>query len=89
MLGIAHLREVTLTGWSENVAGQPTCRGQFWGVQPLVTGSARVRPRTSFVEAALPPQADDAGYYGMHPALLDAAVQSVGFAGLDDEHKLL
>ncbi|MYQ65094.1 MULTISPECIES: type I polyketide synthase [Streptomyces] len=43
----------------------------------------------AFVEAALPSQADDAGYYGMHPALLDAAVQSVGFAGLDDEHKLL
>ncbi|WP_446048667.1 beta-ketoacyl synthase N-terminal-like domain-containing protein, partial [Streptomyces albidoflavus] len=43
----------------------------------------------AFVEAALPPQADDAEYYGMHPALLDAAVQSVGFAGLDDEHQLL
>ncbi|MFE4061856.1 beta-ketoacyl synthase N-terminal-like domain-containing protein, partial [Streptomyces sp. NPDC059096] len=43
----------------------------------------------AFVEAALPSRADDAGYYGMHPALLDAAVQSVGFAGLDDEHKLL
>ncbi|MFD3827359.1 beta-ketoacyl synthase N-terminal-like domain-containing protein, partial [Streptomyces sp. NPDC058625] len=43
----------------------------------------------AFVEAALPAEADDAGYYGMHPALLDAAVQSVGFAGLDDEHKLL
>ncbi|MFF3489677.1 SDR family NAD(P)-dependent oxidoreductase, partial [Streptomyces sp. NPDC002701] len=43
----------------------------------------------AFVEAALPSQADDAGYYGMHPALLDAAVQSVGFAGLDDEHQLL
>ncbi|MFG3003605.1 type I polyketide synthase [Streptomyces calvus] len=43
----------------------------------------------AFVEAALPTEADDAGYYGMHPALLDAAVQSVGFAGLDDEHKLL
>ncbi|MFE0938244.1 polyketide synthase dehydratase domain-containing protein, partial [Streptomyces mutabilis] len=47
------------------------------------------RDEEAFVEAALPPQADDAGYYGMHPALLDAAVQSVGFAGLDDEHKLL
>ncbi|WP_234393119.1 type I polyketide synthase, partial [Streptomyces pactum] len=43
----------------------------------------------AFVEAALPAQVDDAGYYGMHPALLDAAVQSVGFAGLDDEHQLL
>ncbi|MGW8067020.1 polyketide synthase dehydratase domain-containing protein, partial [Streptomyces ziwulingensis] len=47
------------------------------------------RDEEAFVEAALPSQADDAGYYGMHPALLDAAVQSVGFAGLDDEHKLL
>ncbi|MFD8525623.1 beta-ketoacyl synthase N-terminal-like domain-containing protein, partial [Streptomyces capillispiralis] len=47
------------------------------------------RGEEAFVEAALPAEADDAGYYGMHPALLDAAVQSVGFAGLDDEHKLL
>ncbi|MGQ5609691.1 SDR family NAD(P)-dependent oxidoreductase, partial [Streptomyces sp. EKS3.2] len=47
------------------------------------------RDEEAFVEATLPSQADDAGYYGMHPALLDAAVQSVGFAGLDDEHKLL
>uniref|UniRef100_UPI0034DF4C85 type I polyketide synthase n=1 Tax=Streptomyces mutabilis TaxID=67332 RepID=UPI0034DF4C85 len=47
------------------------------------------RDEEAFVEATLPSQADDAGYYGMHPALLDAAVQSVGFAGLDDEYKLL
>uniref|UniRef100_UPI001C855DB2 type I polyketide synthase n=1 Tax=Streptomyces beigongshangae TaxID=2841597 RepID=UPI001C855DB2 len=43
----------------------------------------------AFVEVALPAQVDDAEYYGMHPALLDAAVQSVGFAGLGDGKKLV
>ncbi|MFF8104487.1 SDR family NAD(P)-dependent oxidoreductase, partial [Streptomyces sp. NPDC016640] len=43
----------------------------------------------AFVEVALPSQVDDAEYYGMHPALLDAAVQSVGFVGLGDGKKLL
>ncbi|MCK1798656.1 SDR family NAD(P)-dependent oxidoreductase, partial [Streptomyces sp. XM4193] len=43
----------------------------------------------AFVEVALPSRVDDAEYYGMHPALLDAAVQSVGFAGLGDGKKLV
>ncbi|WP_042177045.1 type I polyketide synthase, partial [Streptomyces sp. NBRC 110035] len=43
----------------------------------------------AFVEVSLPSQVDDAEYYGMHPALLDAAVQSVGFVGLGDGKKLL
>ncbi|MYS28905.1 acyltransferase domain-containing protein, partial [Streptomyces sp. SID7804] len=43
----------------------------------------------AFVEVALPSQVDDAEYYGMHPALLDAAVQSVGFVGVGDGKKLL
>ncbi|WP_369218116.1 acyltransferase domain-containing protein, partial [Streptomyces flavofungini] len=43
----------------------------------------------AFVEVALPAQVDDAEYYGMHPALLDAAVQSVGYAGLGDGKKLV
>ncbi|WP_446049044.1 SDR family NAD(P)-dependent oxidoreductase, partial [Streptomyces albidoflavus] len=47
------------------------------------------RDDEAFVEVALPPQVDDAEYYGMHPALLDAAVQSVGFAGLGDGKKLV
>ncbi|MEZ0022169.1 acyl transferase domain-containing protein/NAD(P)-dependent dehydrogenase (short-subunit alcohol dehydrogenase family)/acyl carrier protein [Kitasatospora sp. MAP12-15] len=42
-----------------------------------------------FVEAALPGQIGDAGAFGLHPALLDAAVQAVGFAGLDDDELLL
>ncbi|MBL3808116.1 SDR family NAD(P)-dependent oxidoreductase [Streptomyces sp. BRB081] len=47
------------------------------------------RDDEAFVEVALPSQVDDAEYYGMHPALLDAAVQSVGFAGLGDGKKLV
>ncbi|MEU2733713.1 beta-ketoacyl synthase N-terminal-like domain-containing protein, partial [Streptomyces griseoviridis] len=47
------------------------------------------RGEEAFVEVALPARVDDAEYYGMHPALLDAAVQSVGFAGLGDGKKLV
>ncbi|MFF8432486.1 beta-ketoacyl synthase N-terminal-like domain-containing protein, partial [Streptomyces sp. NPDC016566] len=41
-----------------------------------------------FVEAALPGTGDDAALYGLHPALLDAAVQTAGFAGVDDSEPL-
>ncbi|MEU7137783.1 SDR family NAD(P)-dependent oxidoreductase, partial [Streptomyces sp. NPDC046261] len=43
----------------------------------------------AFVDMALPDQADDAEYYGLHPALLEAMAQAVGFAGLDDEEQRL
>ncbi|MEU8386461.1 polyketide synthase dehydratase domain-containing protein, partial [Streptosporangium sp. NPDC048865] len=36
-----------------------------------------------FAEVALPEQAGDAGLFGMHPALLDAALHAVPFAGLE------
>ncbi|MGV9270907.1 SDR family NAD(P)-dependent oxidoreductase, partial [Kitasatospora sp. NPDC003701] len=42
-----------------------------------------------FVEAALPGRADDAGAFGLHPALLEAAVQAAGFAGVDDGEGLV
>ncbi|MDH6133806.1 acyl transferase domain-containing protein/NAD(P)-dependent dehydrogenase (short-subunit alcohol dehydrogenase family)/acyl carrier protein [Kitasatospora sp. MAA4] len=42
-----------------------------------------------FVEAALSGLVGDAGAFGLHPALLEAAVQVVGFAGVDDEELLL
>ncbi|MFF1905902.1 SDR family NAD(P)-dependent oxidoreductase [Kitasatospora sp. NPDC058218] len=41
-----------------------------------------------FAEAALPGRADDAGAFGLHPALLEAAVQAAGFAGVDDSERL-
>nr|WP_270891901.1 polyketide synthase dehydratase domain-containing protein [Streptomyces sp. DHE17-7] len=58
---------------------------------PVFQGLRAVWTRAdeAFVEVALPAQVDDAEYYGMHPALLDAAVQSVGFAGLGDGKKLV
>ncbi|MER6176979.1 beta-ketoacyl synthase N-terminal-like domain-containing protein, partial [Streptosporangium sp. NPDC001681] len=37
-----------------------------------------------FAEVALPGQVVDAGFFGVHPALLDAALHAVPFAGLDD-----
>ncbi|MEU5053202.1 SDR family NAD(P)-dependent oxidoreductase [Streptomyces sp. NPDC021096] len=43
----------------------------------------------AYVDIALPDQADDAQYFGLHPALLEAMVQAVGFAGLDDEEQQL
>ncbi|WP_455754594.1 SDR family NAD(P)-dependent oxidoreductase [Streptomyces mutabilis] len=58
---------------------------------PVFQGLRAVWTRAdeAFVEVALPARVDDAEYYGMHPALLDAAVQSVGFAGLGDGKKLV
>ncbi|MEV0623695.1 SDR family NAD(P)-dependent oxidoreductase [Nonomuraea sp. NPDC050404] len=37
-----------------------------------------------FAEVTLPEQAGDAGAFGVHPALLDAALHVAPFAGLDD-----
>ncbi|MFF3445125.1 SDR family NAD(P)-dependent oxidoreductase, partial [Streptosporangium sp. NPDC002721] len=37
-----------------------------------------------FAELSLPEQAGDAALFGLHPALLDAALHTVAFAGLDD-----
>ncbi|MER5628463.1 SDR family NAD(P)-dependent oxidoreductase, partial [Streptosporangium sp. NPDC002544] len=37
-----------------------------------------------FAELSLPEQAGDAALFGLHPALLDAALHVVPFAGLDD-----
>ncbi|MDH6130623.1 polyketide synthase dehydratase domain-containing protein, partial [Kitasatospora sp. GP82] len=42
-----------------------------------------------FVEAAVPGQLGDAGEFGFHPALLEAAVQAAGFAGVDDDERLV
>ncbi|WTG87165.1 SDR family NAD(P)-dependent oxidoreductase [Kitasatospora sp. NBC_01560] len=42
-----------------------------------------------FVEAALPGRADDAGAFGLHPALLEAVVQVAGLAGVDDGESLV
>ncbi|GAA0835160.1 hypothetical protein GCM10009525_40810 [Streptosporangium amethystogenes subsp. fukuiense] len=36
-----------------------------------------------FAEVSLPEQVSGAGAFGLHPALLDAAMHAVGFAGLD------
>ncbi|MFE3463184.1 SDR family NAD(P)-dependent oxidoreductase [Streptomyces sp. NPDC059185] len=43
----------------------------------------------AFIEAALPDSDDEASLYGLHPALLDAGVQAVGFAGVDDDEPLV
>ncbi|MDT0447758.1 type I polyketide synthase [Streptomyces hesseae] len=45
-----------------------------------------VRGDEAFVEAGLPGDAaDDARYFGLHPALLDAVIHAAGFAGGADE----
>jgi pimaricinolide synthase PimS3 len=43
----------------------------------------------AFVEAALPGPDDDGEYFGIHPALLDAVAQAVGFIVLQNDEALL
>ncbi|WP_018680911.1 type I polyketide synthase [Actinokineospora enzanensis] len=53
---------------------------------PVFQGPQSVwaREDEAFVEAALTVQAEDARYFGLHPALLDMVVRSVEFLGLSD-----
>ncbi|GAB2724945.1 SDR family NAD(P)-dependent oxidoreductase [Kitasatospora kifunensis] len=62
--------------------------GEFGPVFQTVQ-SVWLRGEEVFAEAALPGQVADAGAFGLHPALLEAAVQLVGFAGLDDQERLV
>ncbi|MEV4616962.1 SDR family NAD(P)-dependent oxidoreductase, partial [Kitasatospora sp. NPDC049258] len=41
------------------------------------------------VEAVLPGRIEDAAGFGLHPALMEAAVQVAGLAGLDDSERLV
>ncbi|WP_326830207.1 SDR family NAD(P)-dependent oxidoreductase [Streptosporangium sp. NBC_01810] len=56
------------------------------GYGPVFQGlrAAWRRDDEVFVELSLPEQAGDAASFGLHPALLDAALHVVPFAGLDD-----
>ncbi|WP_018680912.1 type I polyketide synthase [Actinokineospora enzanensis] len=57
------------------------------GYGPAFQGlrSAWVRGDEAFVEAAMPVNAEDARYFGLHPALLDAVLQATPFAGVGAE----
>ncbi|OLF04512.1 type I polyketide synthase, partial [Actinophytocola xanthii] len=63
-----------------------TAAADGFGYGPAFRGlrSAWRRDTEIFAEVALPAQARDAAAFGLHPALLDAAVQAVPFATPDE-----
>jgi acyl transferase domain-containing protein/D-arabinose 1-dehydrogenase-like Zn-dependent alcohol dehydrogenase/acyl carrier protein len=73
--------QVELAGWYEELA----LSGLDYG--PVFQGVRAVwhRDNDVFAEVALPEEVGDAGAYGLHPALLDAAVQAWGVDGVPVE----
>ncbi|NEB81774.1 beta-ketoacyl synthase, partial [Streptomyces sp. SID14478] len=74
----------------ENFYGDLTERGYAYG--PAFQGMRAVwrRGEEVFAEVALPDeQREEAGKYGIHPALLDAALHTNAFANPDDDRKVL
>ncbi|MEU0744726.1 type I polyketide synthase, partial [Streptomyces sp. NPDC006134] len=74
----------------ENFYGDLAGRGYAYG--PAFQGMRTVwrRGEEVFAEVALPEeQREEAGRYGIHPALLDAALHTNAFADPDDDRKVL
>ncbi|MEO3857753.1 SDR family NAD(P)-dependent oxidoreductase [Acrocarpospora sp. B8E8] len=72
---------IALDGFYDLLADSPLGYGEvFQGLRAAWQGAGG----EVFAEVALPEQAQlDAGAFGVHPALLDAALHAVAFAGLD------
>jgi acyl transferase domain-containing protein/acyl carrier protein len=72
--------QVSLTGFHADLAETGFSYGPvFHGLRSVWQVGADV-----LAEVALPESVGDADSYGLHPALLDAALQAISFAGLDD-----
>jgi rifamycin polyketide synthase module 4/5/6 len=82
----AGAKPVAIDDFYSNLAA----RGYVYG--PAFQGLRGVWRRGDelFAEAVLPPgQRENAGRFGIHPALLDAALQTNAFANADDDRKVL
>ncbi|MFE9181867.1 type I polyketide synthase [Micromonospora haikouensis] len=68
------MSEVDLSGWYDALVGHGLAYGPvFQGLRRVWTGDGEL-----YAEVALPESAADASAFGLHPALLDAALHPIG-----------